>query len=57
MAKAEAKYLPEHTSYDHTIDLTTGKKSLKGPYYVHAEKELEVFSECLKAFLKTGNIR
>jgi hypothetical protein len=45
MSKEAAKCLPEHTPYDHAIDLKTGETPPWGPCYAKSEKELEVLRE------------
>jgi predicted transcriptional regulator len=47
MSKEEAKRLPEHTSYDHGIDIRTGVTPPWGPCYALSEKKLEVLKEWL----------
>jgi hypothetical protein len=57
MSKQGAKRLPEHTSYDHAIDLKTGETPPWGPSYALSEKELEVLRGWLEEMLETGKIR
>jgi hypothetical protein len=57
MSKEAAKRLPEHTPYDHAIDLKTGETPPWGPCYALSEKELEVLREWLQEMLETGKIR
>jgi hypothetical protein len=57
MSKEAAKRLPEHTPYDHAIDLKTRETPPWGPWYAFSEKELEVLREWLKEMLETGKIR
>ena len=57
MSKEAAKRLPEHTAYDHPIDLKLGETPPSGPCYALSEKELEVLREWLKEMLETGKIR
>jgi hypothetical protein len=57
MSKQAANCLPEHTPYEHAIDLKTGETPLLGPYYALSEKGLEVLTDWLKEMRETGNIR
>jgi hypothetical protein len=57
MFNEAAKRLPEHTFYDHAIDLKTGETAAWGPCYALSEKELVVLREWLKKMLENGNIR
>jgi hypothetical protein len=57
MSKEAEKHLPEHTTYDHAIDLKQGETPPWGPCYPLSEKELEVLREWHKEMLETGKIR
>jgi hypothetical protein len=57
MSQEATKHLPEHTPYDHAIDLITVERPPWGPRYALSEKELEVLKEWLKEMLETGEIR
>lgn len=54
---AQAQKLPEHTSYDHAIDLEPGKEPPYGPIYSLSEKELTVLREELETLRAAGKIR
>jgi len=57
MGKEAADVLPEHCSYDHTIDLRAGESAPWGPIYPLSEHELETLREWLKEMLRTGKIQ
>ena len=58
MGSEAADALPEHTSYDHKIDLKEGEKPPWGPIYPLSEVvELTTLREWIKDMLRTGKIQ
>jgi hypothetical protein len=57
MSKEAAKRLPEHTPYDHAIDLKQGETPPWGPCYALSGEGLDVLREWPKEMLETGKIR
>jgi len=57
MGSEAADALPEHTSYDHKIDLKEGEKPPWGPIYPLSEIELATLREWIKDMLRTGKIQ
>jgi hypothetical protein len=57
ISKDAAKCLPEHTPYDHAMNLKTGETPPWRPCFAVSEKELEVLREWLVEMLETGKIR
>ena len=57
MGPEAADALPEHTSYDHKIDLKEGEKPPWGPIYPLSEVELATLREWIKDMLRTGKIQ
>ncbi|WP_272524698.1 hypothetical protein [Providencia sp. PROV201] len=49
--------LPEHTKYDHRIELIPGSTPPFGPIYPLSEKELKALREFLNEMLRTGKIK
>jgi len=46
-----------HRSFDHAIDIQTGKEPPWGPIYTLTKKELSVLKEYMKDMLDQGNLR
>ena len=57
MGSEAADALPEHTSYDHEINLKEGEKPPWGPIYPLSEVELATLRDWIKNMLRTGKIR
>ena len=49
--------LPEHSEYDHKINIEPGKQAPWGPIYKLSEAELKVLREYLDNMLASGKIR
>jgi hypothetical protein len=49
--------LPEHSKYDHEINLLPGTTAPFGPIYPLSEKELEALQDYLKPNLESGKVR
>jgi hypothetical protein len=49
--------LPEHSKYDHEINLLPGTTAPFGPIYPISEKELEALRDYLKPNLESGKVR
>ena len=56
-SEEEATSLPEHTSYDHAIDMLPGKEPPYKPIYALTVKEQEVLREYIESSLSRGLIR
>jgi hypothetical protein len=56
-SEEEIRKLPEHTKYDHEINLMPGKTAPFGPIYPLSEKELLALREYLKPNLEAGKVR
>jgi hypothetical protein len=56
-SEEEINRLPDHTEYDHQIELVEGAVPPFGPIYPLSEKELEVLREYLRKELAAGKVR
>jgi hypothetical protein len=56
-SEEEIRKLPEHTKYDHEINLIPGTTAPFGPIYPLSEKELLALREYLKPNLEAGKVR
>jgi hypothetical protein len=56
-SEEEIRKLPEHTKYDHEINLMPGTTAPFGPIYPLSEKELLALREYLKPNLEAGKVR
>jgi hypothetical protein len=56
-SEEEINHLPDHTEYDHKIQLVDGTQPPFGPIYPLSEKELQALREYLRKELTAGKIR
>jgi hypothetical protein len=56
-SEEEINCLPDHTEYDHRIEVVEGAVSPFGPIYPLSEKELQALREYLRKELAAGKIR
>jgi hypothetical protein len=56
-SEEEINRLPDHTEYDHKIQLVDGAQPPFGPIYPLSEKELQALREYLRKELAAGKIR